>query len=371
MNAQPPKVAAAILAAGSGTRFGADKTLLDLGGSPLALRSVDLFTSHPAVDLVLLVGADNLGILDLPRGVVPIRGGQTRAESSRLALEALPPDVEILLVHDAARPFATADLVNRVLAAVHEAGAAAPAVPVTDTIRSTEEGLTLVDRTHLIAMQTPQGARVELLKAAQPDQNATDEMALLPPTWKVVPGDPENFKITTKADYLRALAMLAPTPEFRTGLGYDVHRFSPDASRPLMLGGVHFEGHPALEGHSDADVLIHAAVDALLGAAALGDIGQHFPPSDQRWKNEPSLTFLKHAATLLTEAGWHVVNLDLALIAESPKVMPRSQEIRETLAKALDVTPDRVSLKATTNEGLGAIGRNEGIAAFATATIRR
>jgi 2-C-methyl-D-erythritol 4-phosphate cytidylyltransferase/2-C-methyl-D-erythritol 2,4-cyclodiphosphate synthase len=344
---------------------------MELGGKPVLLWSIETFLSHPRVEEVILVGSANLDQASLPSSVRKIQGGSTRAESSRKALEAVSSDVEYLLVHDAARPFVSHDLIDRVIEGLLELGASAPAIPVSDTIRNTQDGLTLVDRAHLIAMQTPQGARVDLLRQANYHPGATDEMSQLDIEWKVVAGDQDNFKITTQADYIRAQRMVNTFPEYRTGLGYDVHRFSSDPARPLWLGGVHFPGSVGLEGHSDADALLHAAVDALLGAAALGDIGQHFPPTDARWKDEPSLTFLRHAKRLLTDAGWTIVNLDLAVVAEAPKLMPRSGEIREAIANALEIGADRVSLKATTNEGLGAIGRKEGIAAFATATIRK
>jgi 2-C-methyl-D-erythritol 2,4-cyclodiphosphate synthase len=166
----------------------------------------------------------------------------------------------------------------------------------------------------------------------------------------------------------RVRSILGPA-EVRTGIGYDIHRFSNDPERPLMLGGIHFTGHRALDGHSDADVLIHAIVDALLGAAGLGDIGVHFPCSDPQWKNEPSVTFLTYTARILEENRWKIHNVDATLVAESPKIMKRSDEILSKLAMALSIDPRKLNIKATTNELLGAIGRSEGIAAFATATI--
>jgi 2-C-methyl-D-erythritol 4-phosphate cytidylyltransferase/2-C-methyl-D-erythritol 2,4-cyclodiphosphate synthase len=186
----------------------------------------------------------------------------------------------------------------------------------------------------------------------------------------LVPGEPGNFKITTPEDFLRAQGALGMS-ETRSGFGYDIHPFSEDAERALWLGGVHFPGHPGLEGHSDADVLLHAVTDSLLGAAALGDIGQHFPNTDPQWRGKASSHFLRHAATLLQAEGWSVVNIDATVVAESPKVMKRASEIRMAIADAVGCDAARVSVKATTNERLGSIGRSEGIAAFATATIRR
>jgi 2-C-methyl-D-erythritol 4-phosphate cytidylyltransferase/2-C-methyl-D-erythritol 2,4-cyclodiphosphate synthase len=185
---------------------------------------------------------------------------------------------------------------------------------------------------------------------------------------EIVQGEPNNFKITTPEDLARARAIASPA-EVRVGIGYDIHPFSDDPSRKLFLGGVHFPDHRALDGHSDADVVLHAATDALLGAAGLGDIGQHFPNTDPRWRGAPSLTFLHHAGVLLAEAGWRIVNLDLTAIAESPKIMKKAPEIRSAIAQCLGIEDSRVSIKATTNERLGSIGRGEGIAAFATASI--
>ena len=223
-------------------------------------------------------------------------------------------------------------------------------------------------------MQTPQGGRADLMRRAHSEASReyTDEIALIEAIgapWQAVAGSHQNFKVTVPEDLIRARAMLRH--ETRTGLGYDVHAFSTELGRPLWLGGVHFSDHPGLEGHSDADALLHAITDSLLGAAVMGDIGLHFPPGDERWKNAPSLMFLEHTGRLLTAAGWEIVHVDSTVIAESPKVMPRAVEIREGIAAALKISPDRVSVKATTNEGLGAIGRGEGIAAYATATIER
>jgi len=369
------KVVAAILAAGRGTRFGADKVQALLGRKPVWRWAVDAYLSHPEVDGVLVVGAtDTLPLFDAPGLYKVVPGGTTRQDSSWAALQAAPPSCETLLVHDAARPFVTPKIISDVLAGIRETGAAAAAVRVTDTIKQmVEGGIATLDRSRLWAMQTPQGARVDLLRRAHEvaTDSHTDDMALIEALGvhpRIVEGDPRNFKITHPEDLARARAMIGGA-EMRTGLGYDIHPFSDDPSRTLYLGGVAFPDHPALDGHSDADVILHAATDALLGAAGLGDIGQHFPNTDPRWRGEPSLTFLRHAGTLLKEAGWRVVNLDMTAIAESPKIMKRADDIRAAVANALEIEVGRVSIKATTNERLGAIGRKEGIAAFATATI--
>jgi 2-C-methyl-D-erythritol 4-phosphate cytidylyltransferase / 2-C-methyl-D-erythritol 2,4-cyclodiphosphate synthase len=373
------KTYAILLAAGSGQRFGADKVLAPLCGKPIWRWSFDAFLSHPEVDGVGIVCSEsNRPEIEAmaPEAAFVCVGGDTRQESARLGLGRLPADGEMVLVHDGARPFVTQSIVSRVLDAARRTGAAAPGVPVVDTVRQLgPEGARLLDRTQLRAMQTPQAMRVTLLRSAydQSEEVWTDEMALLQAAGtevEIVEGDERNFKVTSPDDWNRARS-LAGAAETRTGLGYDIHAFSSDPSRKLWLGGVAFDDAPALEGHSDADVLLHAAVDALLGAAALGDIGQHFPNTEPRWSGEPSITFLVRARDLLRESGWRIVHLDIAVLAERPKIMPRAQEIRQRIAGCLEIASDRVSVKATTNERLGSIGRGEGIAAFATATISR
>jgi 2-C-methyl-D-erythritol 4-phosphate cytidylyltransferase/2-C-methyl-D-erythritol 2,4-cyclodiphosphate synthase len=367
------KVVAAILAAGRGERFGCDKTGISLGGKPVWRWSYDTYRSHPLVtDVVVVTAPERLPAFS---EVWAVAGGATRQESSRAALDAAG-DADVLLVHDAARPFISPHLITQVVEAIAEAGAAAAGLPVTDTIKQVRDGhVQTLPRHELFAMQTPQGATTEILRRAHAAASLgmTDEMALVEAIGvhpRIVPGESNNFKITGPEDLARARALLPA--ETRSGIGYDVHPFSQDPSRTLWLGGVAFPDHPALDGHSDADVLLHAVTDALMGAAGLGDIGQHFPNTDPRWKGEPSLTFLRHAGELLRDAGWRIVNVDSTCIAESPKIMKRADEIREAIAAALQIEEkDRVSVKATTNERMGFVGRGEGIAAFATATISR
>jgi 2-C-methyl-D-erythritol 4-phosphate cytidylyltransferase/2-C-methyl-D-erythritol 2,4-cyclodiphosphate synthase len=369
------KVVAAILAAGRSTRLGQDKTLARLGSRSVWQWSFETYRSHPRVSQVLVVCSDvNHGPI---REIAPcvLLGGETRQQSAARAIEAAG-DADALLLHDAARPFVGHAVISGVIEGIERSGAAAAAIPVPDTIKEIRgDRIVTLDRASLVAMQTPQGAKLELLRRAhaQATGETTDDMAVLESIGvqpEIVPGDPTNFKITDANDLERA-RLFAGQGEQRVGFGYDVHAFSKEADRPLVLGGVSFPGHPGLEGHSDADVLLHAATDALLGAASAGDIGRHFPNTDPKWRNEPSLTFLKAAAGLLADRGWSVVNLDLTIVAESPKVAPRSSEITETIAQALGISADRVSLKATTNERLGFVGRGEGIAALATAAIRR
>jgi 2-C-methyl-D-erythritol 4-phosphate cytidylyltransferase/2-C-methyl-D-erythritol 2,4-cyclodiphosphate synthase len=285
----------------------------------------------------------------------------------------------VVLVHDAARPFATADLAARVADAAARDGAALAAVRVTDTVKrgageAPPRVAETLDRRTLWLAQTPQGFRRDLLlraydAAGAAASEATDECALVerlgaPVT--LVPGEPGNFKITGPEDLARARAALdAPVA---MGVGYDTHRFA--AGRRLVLGGVEFEGDGLL-GHSDADVCAHAIGDAILGAAGLGDLGRHFPDTDPRWKGVSSLVLLREIARLAGERGWRVGNCDVTLAAKRPKIAPRAEEMRARLAEALGVPPAQVNVKATTGEGMGFVGREEGIAAHAVALLVR
>ncbi|MFM9874043.1 MAG: 2-C-methyl-D-erythritol 2,4-cyclodiphosphate synthase [Fimbriimonadaceae bacterium] len=362
------KVFAILAASGRSVRFGSDKLELDFGGMPIWERSFRVLLNSGAVDSVGVVTTPEkvVGVLaKFPEMGFVVSGGATRAESVRRGLAAVPEGFEFVLVHDAARPFASAELIQRVVDGVREHGAVYPGVGVTDTLRI--EG-TVLERSLLVAAQTPQAARLDWLRSAM-DNGAelTDEMAYLQSAGfdvVAVEGDPANKKITNPGDLVKEM-------EIRTGFGYDVHRFSDDPNRPLWLGGVEFDDRPGLEGHSDADALLHAIVDALLGAAALGDIGVHYPPSDAQWKDCASIRFVKETGILLEKECWSIVNIDATVVAERPRLMPRAVEIRKVISDALGISIDRVSVKATTNEKLGAIGNSEGIAGYAVATIRR
>lgn len=365
------KVGAVILGAGRGTRFGGDKIRARLGGKPVWQWSVEAFAAHPRIDKRVFVCPPDL--YDYYRGQVQgakvVEGGDSRQESCAIGV-ALIDKCDFVLIHDAARPFVTAELIDAVLDAALQSGAAGPAIPVTDTLRN-QQG-EVVDRNNLVAMQTPQACRVDdlLMAYAKYGGGDTDDLALLQRTGlspTIIEGDSNNFKITTEADLAKARGV-AGFMETRTGLGYDIHSFSSDPDRPLFIGGVQFDG-PGLDGHSDADALLHAVVDALLGAASLGDIGQHFPNTDPKWKDCSSLVFLEEAARLVAEEGWRTVNVDATVVAERPKVMAQSLAIRKTIARAIGCPFGAVSIKATTNEKLGAIGRSEGLAAFAVATL--
>lgn len=371
-------VGAVVLAAGRSERFGRDKLTLDLEGKPVWRRSFEAFLHHPEVDLVgLVVPQDRLATVSklAPEAAFVVAGGDSRQKSARRGVEAMPDHVEWVLIHDAARPFVSGDLISRTLAAAARVGGACPGLPLSDTVKRRDgDRWSTIERSSLVAVQTPQvGRRADFLRAhAEADVELTDDMALLERIGipvEIVPGDAANVKLTMPGDLERTRRPEASF-EIRTGLGYDIHAFSSDLSRRMIVGGVEFEDRPGLEGHSDADALIHAIVDALLGAAGLGDIGTHYPNTDPRWKNASSVLFLRESGELLRSAGWEISHVDCSVLAERPKIMPRRQEICDSIAQALQLDSSRVSVKATTNEKLGAIGRGEGLAAFAVATIR-
>jgi 2-C-methyl-D-erythritol 4-phosphate cytidylyltransferase / 2-C-methyl-D-erythritol 2,4-cyclodiphosphate synthase len=372
------KIAAIILAAGSSTRFGSDKLSLMLRGKPVWWHSYQAFKNHPEIDNVILVcNEHNYGMIRETIGVEAevILGGETRTASSLAGLwKASQTGSEGVLYHDGARPFVSPEVISRVVHRVKNGQAAAAGIPVVDTIKQVADGgiNAHLNRSELFAMQTPQGALNAMFAEAFSKVNGTftDDMELLAQAGFetfVVEGDPQNFKITTRDDAQRAKSVMGN--EHRTGLGYDIHRFSDNPQRPCWLGGVHFPGEVGLEGHSDADVVLHAVVDAILGAISAGDIGQLFPNTDPANKDRPSSDFLLAASEKLTEQGWTLNHVDIAIQAEKPKIMPRALDIRTKIAELLDIAVERVSVKATTNEGLGAIGRAEGICAFATASV--
>jgi len=366
------RVAAVIVAAGSSQRFGTDKLNLLIEGEPVWFRSFRMFRDHPLIDEVVVVTAkDKLPeIQSLATGAVVVTGGATRAQSARNGVAATSESCQIVLIHDAARPHVEPDLIKAVVSAAHTSPAVVPVLAVTDTIKQrSPDGLVTLDRSQLVAVQTPQAVwRAEYLAAEFRDE--TDDVQVMERAGHAtttVPGNPRNIKITVPDDIPRE----ALTMNYRTGLGYDIHSFSTDPNRPMWLCGVEFDDRPGLDGHSDADAALHALVDALLGAAGLGDIGQIYANTDPQWKNAPSGRFVSDTAALLTEKGWHIMNVDISVVAERPKIMVRHEEIRQTIAGLLAIDVEKVSVKATTNERLGAIGRGEGVAAFAVATIAR
>ncbi|MBL8040214.1 MAG: 2-C-methyl-D-erythritol 2,4-cyclodiphosphate synthase [Chthonomonas sp.] len=370
------RVAAIILAAGSSSRFGSDKLQVQIGGLPVWRKSVQAFLNHPEIDLVGIVGTHELVSMARqhePNLAFAVVGGQTRQASAHRGMLAVPGDVELVLIHDAARPFVSEKLITEVIAAATEHGASCPALPVKETIKQIKNGTAkTLERAQLVAVQTPQAGRLQDFLRAHEGANAefTDDLALLESIGIIphfVEGDEKNLKITTPSDAAKMNSVM----EYRTGIGYDIHRFSDDPERPMILGGIEFDDRPGLDGHSDADALIHAVVDAIMGATGQGDIGVHFPNDDSSWKNVSSKIFLQKAGDLAKEFGWEIVNIDVSVVAERPRIMVRGAEICGTIAEVLRINPQRVSVKATTNEKLGAIGRSEGIAALAIATVRR
>lgn len=377
-----------VAAAGRGKRFGGpeNKVFAPLAGKTVLHWSVAALC--PAADaLVIVAAAEDLSrVRDIAaaceREYVVVEGGVERYESVRNALEALPAETDLVAVHDGARPLASHSLVAAVIEAARRYGAALPAIPVGDTVKRSDSGdetRETVDRRHLYGVQTPQVFRRELLveayrSASEAGYAGTDDASYverLGHPVRLVPGEKRNLKITLAEDLEMAEALMAGGAAVRTGFGYDVHRLVP--GRPLVLGGVPLE-HPAglgLDGHSDADVLLHAIADALLGAAALGDIGQHFSNTDARYRGVSSLSLLEEVAGMLRAAGWEPVNVDGMLLAERPKIRPHVEEMRARIAAAIGIAPGAVSVKATTNEGLGFEGREEGMAAHAVAAVRR
>jgi len=379
---------ALIVAAGSGERFGGDrpKQYQDLGGRAVLHHTVSAFLRHVAVSSVQVVIQpahrelydDAVTGLGLPE---PVAGGATRQESVRLGLEQLAnlePAPDFVLIHDAARPLIDARTISAVRAKLDEVPAAIAAVPVTDTLKRGDAGGLIdgtVERAGLWRAQTPQGFRFpDILRAHRDLAGAelTDDAAVAEKAGlgvALVQGNADNLKVTNQADMARAaLIMSAALPDVRTGLGFDVHRFAPGDH--VVLCGVKVPYEARLDGHSDADVGLHALTDALLGALAAGDIGSHFPPSDPQWRGADSALFLRHAVGMVSERGGIIAHVDVTLICERPKVGPHREAMVARMAELLDMAPGRVSVKATTTERLGFTGRGEGIAAQAIATIR-
>ena len=373
-------VTALIVAAGSGRRMGGErpKQYRLLGGKAVVAHAVDALASHPRVTAVrVVIGADQRA---LARGALGPRdvgdviiGGATRGDSVRAGLDAVADG--IVLIHDAARPFIPHDVIDRLLDALSRGDAAVPVLAVADTLAKGADRLdVMVDRSGLVRVQTPQAFHVEDLRFALAEnghRTATDESSVMVAAGlKVltVEGDPRLDKLTTDGEWAHAEDRVAARRVSRTGMGFDVHAFAGDG--PIMLGGIAVPHGSGLAGHSDADVVLHAITDALLGAGGAGDIGQHFPPSDPQWKDASSDRFLAHAAALLRGDGAIIDFIDCTVIGEAPKVAPYRDAIRQRVAQILDLPERCVNIKATTTEGLGFTGRREGLAAQAVATIR-
>jgi len=350
--------------------------------------SLGRFLAHAGIaDVQAVIHGDDQDLfakasegLVLPK---PVLGGATRQASvlaGLLALEARSPD--LVLVHDAARPFVSAELINRAIAAGRASGAAVPALPVSDTVKEVDAAgriLRTIDRTTLRTVQTPQAFGFKALLAAhRRAQDAglnefSDDAALVEwagMTVTVFEGESTNMKLTTPDDFARAHEMsLSRQGDVRTAMGFDVHAFAPDGDH-VIIGGISIPFSRALAGHSDADVGLHALVDALLGALSDGDIGAHFPPSDPKWKGASSDQFLTFAAERVRARGGRIAHLDLTIVCEGPKIGPHREAMRASIARIAGIDVSCVSVKATTSEGLGFTGRGEGIAAYATATVR-
>ena len=371
-------VTALIVAAGSGARMGgAPKQYRALGGKAVLAHAVDAIARHPRVDTVrIVIGAgqeamarEALGNRDVGDLII---GGEQRADSVRAGLAAIGDG--IVLIHDAARPFCPPEVIDRLLDALDRGDGAVPVLEVADTLAKGVGTLdAMVDRKGLLRIQTPQAFHAEDLRYALTEVKgrATDESSVMVAAGlKVVTvaGDPMLDKLTTASDFARAEDRLAARLVTRTGIGFDVHAFG--GPGPIMLGGIEIAHVSGLAGHSDADVVLHALTDALLGAGGFGDIGEHFPPSDPQWKGASSDRFLAHAAALIRDAGGIIDHVDCTVICEAPKVGPHRAAIRAKVAEILGLATGSVSIKATTTEKLGFTGRGEGIAAQAVATIR-
>ncbi|MFY0691417.1 MAG: bifunctional 2-C-methyl-D-erythritol 4-phosphate cytidylyltransferase/2-C-methyl-D-erythritol 2,4-cyclodiphosphate synthase [Paracoccaceae bacterium] len=381
-------IAAVIVAAGRGTRAGGDipKQWQQLAGRTVAEWTLQAFAAHPGIGQIVLVihpeDRDAAYLPALPEGVVLAEGGASRDASVLNGLRALKAPCDLVLIHDVARPCIRAEVIDRVIAALANATGAAPALAVTDALWRGAQGH--VDGTQardgLFRAQTPQGFHFKEILAAHEAHRggAADDVEVARAAGisvAIVEGDAANLKITTPQDFARAAAQFAQVAQLeskmdiRTGNGFDVHRFGPGDH--VTLCGIDIAHDRALQGHSDADVGLHTITDAIYGALARGDIGQHFPPSDPQWKGAASHIFLEHARDLATEMGFAITHVDCTLICEAPKIGPHAAAMRAEVAALLRIDAERVSVKATTSERLGFTGRGEGIACLATATLVR
>jgi 2-C-methyl-D-erythritol 4-phosphate cytidylyltransferase/2-C-methyl-D-erythritol 2,4-cyclodiphosphate synthase len=415
-------VSAIIAAGGRGQRLGATtpKQLLTVGDRPILERSVTAFLAHPAIDEVIVALPADLAVMppDYLRSagtpLLIVAGGDRRRDSVANAFRRSTEKADIVIVHDAARPFVTAELIQRTIDAAAESGAAIAAVQASDTVKIADRSSSdaadgggagasasmpaplvkeTIARQSVFLAQTPQAFRRAILaNALALNEDATDEAALVERAGhpvRLVHGDASNIKITTQGDLViadaiartqgegRGLTTSSETErggerepshgEIRVGLGYDLHRLV--GGRPLILGGVHIPFERGLQGNSDADAICHAVTDAVLGAAGAGDIGQHFPDTSPEWTGASSLDLLRRAATIVRDCGYAIGNVDVVVIAERPRLVPHVETMRERVAAALDVPQARVSIKGKTNEGIGELGRNEAIAVHAIALL--
>jgi 2-C-methyl-D-erythritol 4-phosphate cytidylyltransferase/2-C-methyl-D-erythritol 2,4-cyclodiphosphate synthase len=377
-------VSAIIAAGGRGVRFGAahPKQVAMLAGRSMLQRSVDAFLAAGCVtDLVVALPPELVEHppFSVPPGSKPVEivaGGGRRQDSVANAFARVSPRADLVVIHDAARPLVTPDVIERTVAAAGRWGAAIAAVRAHDTVKRTLMGVVkdTLPRDEIVLAQTPQAFRVDVLREALAlTDDATDEASLAERAGhevRVVDGDPWNLKVTTQADLVVAERLLgggSSAPAVRIGNGYDLHRLVP--GRPLVLGGVTIPFDKGLEGHSDADAICHAVTDAVLGACGAGDIGRHFPDTDPAWKGASSLDMLQRAAAIVRARGFVPVNVDVVVIAQQPKLLPYLEAIIANLAAALAVEPAQVSVKGKTNEGVDSMGAGASIAVHAVALL--
>lgn len=370
------RIAALIVAGGQGLRAGADapKQWRTLLGRRVIDWSIDTFSRHAEITDIVVVASEELALPAPHQRFIRAEPGATRTFSvlSGLAALALPDDAKVL-IHDAARPGLDAATISALIEALDHAAAAAPALPVSDALKAERNGiLTNVERSGLFRVQTPQAFRFGAIRRAliNGGPDLVDDLAAIEAAGarvQLIAGSARLSKITYPEDFDMLARLLAPTGVARVGKGFDVHAFEPGDH--VTLCGVHIPHSAKLKGHSDADAAWHALTDAILGAVALGDIGDHFPPSDPRWKNADSALFLKHAQDLAAARGYRIDSCDITVICEAPKVKPHREAMRARTAELLGLPVDAISVKATTTEGLGFTGRREGIAAEAIAVL--
>jgi len=381
------RVVAIVVAGGSGKRMGGEmpKQYLLLGGRSILDRSVFAAASSPAVDGIVLAlpSSSPPGLQETYRGtgkvIAVVEGGEERHDSVRNALDAVPPEAEIILVHDAVRPFLREDLVSRCVELAREHGAVVPVLPIRDTVKEwdpTARSLATMDRAKLMRVQTPQGFRAGILrdayrKAAAEGFAGTDDASIVERAGHPVipfPGSEENLKITIPEEYRMAAGLLQEEPDFRIGIGGDAHPLA--EGRDLWLGGVRVEHDRGLVGHSDGDVLLHAVADAVYGALGDRDIGHHFPPGIPETEGISSRKIIAHARSRMIEKGFGLVGLDAVVVCEEPRIGPLAATLRASIADMFSVPEERVNLKGKTTEGMGFEGRREGISAWAVALLR-
>ena len=381
-----PAVCAVIVAAGSSRRMGGEnKLLLEIDGVPVLARTLSAFQKCAAIrDIVLVCREQDImpytelaKAFSIDKLCTVTRGGETRTESVLAGITAAPENAVLVAVHDGARPLVSEAVITEAVTTAAEYGAAAPVVPVKDSIKRIEDGNIAADvaRNTLAAVQTPQVFRKDLLRraltsAAERGYSFTDDCAAVESLGTIVKAATRTLRSPRRRTFsLRKRSSQGRTSNMRIGHGYDVHRLV--SGRPCIIGGVNIPFDLGLDGHSDADVLTHAVMDSLLGALALGDIGKHFPDTDPRYKGADSIALLRHVAALVRESGWQLGNLDATVLAQAPKLAPHILQMRENLAAAIGCAVEQVSVKATTEEGLGFTGSKQGIAAHCVCLLER